>query len=192
MPGRFLILEEASQKTGGLLKVSCSHMSVADERNANGRVYPKAIWEREIGKLQESIGENRNIGSLDHPGDGLSRGADAAIRWSKIWMDGNVTKGEGYVLKTQKGLDLEALIRGGVTVDISSRAWGTLLKQKWKGQLAEIATEDLSIVTFDAVLGGSVSGAHLKAINEQRRMRAGEEARLTGDQIRQRELAGIS
>jgi len=51
-------------------------------------------------------------------------------------------------------------------VDISSRSWGSLVRGDWKGRQADIAADDLNLEAFDAVLGGSVRGAHIEAVNE--------------------------
>ena len=42
----------------------------ADLKNANGRIYPFAILEREIGKAQDKIKNRNMLGELDHPADG--------------------------------------------------------------------------------------------------------------------------
>lgn len=41
--------------------------STAEEKNRNGRVYPKKILEREVDKLRESIGNKTSLGELEHP-----------------------------------------------------------------------------------------------------------------------------
>lgn len=41
--------------------------STAELKNQNGRVYPKAILEREIGKLQEKVNNKTCLGELSHP-----------------------------------------------------------------------------------------------------------------------------
>ena len=140
-------------------------LSRADEVNGNGRVYPLKIWQREIEKLQPALREKRVLGAADHPADGNSKIEDCAILWERIFLDvdGKTTIGEGTILNTQKGRDLRALVEAGAMVDISSRAWGSLAKTEWKGKIAEVAQDALELVTFDAVLGGSVRNAHLSA-----------------------------
>jgi hypothetical protein len=184
-PVQFQILEEASTKTDGRLKVHAPKMSVADEPTGNGRVYPLAIWSREIKKLQEQIANGGLVGSADHPVDGLSRIRDAAINWTKIWMEGKETHGEGFVIPTAAGKDVEAVIRAGVAVDVSSRAWGSSLKRPWNGKVADVIGEDLDVQSFDLVLGGSVEDSRLVAINEQKIL-------LSKDQLHERRLVGLT
>lgn len=165
-PAVFTILDEEAGKP---VRIRCEHMSVADEINGNGRVYPFDTWSREIGKLQEKLAGNRLVGSADHPADGKSRitgEAAAAIKWEKLFMDGKTTVGEGVIVPTQAGKDLEALIRAGVVVDVSSRGFGSALERMVEGKRALVVQEDFELLTFDAVLGGSVSNAHLKAVAE--------------------------
>ena len=158
---KFQILERTS---AGRLKVA-GILSVADKRNGNGRVYPKAIWAKQIEKLQPALREKRLIGAADHPPDGVSKIEHAAILWDKIYLDtdGVTTKGEGYVLNTRAGTNLRALIEAGVPVDISSRGFGTLEKKTYNGESVDFAADDFDLVTFDCVLGGSVSGAEIRA-----------------------------
>lgn len=41
--------------------------STAEERNRNGRIYPKRILEREVDKLRENIANKSSLGELEHP-----------------------------------------------------------------------------------------------------------------------------
>lgn len=184
VPIHFEILEEASEHNGRRVKVRAAKMSLADEINSNGRVYPLTYWSREIKKLQEQVAQGSAVGSADHPLDGRSRIRDAAIRWTNIWLEGKETHGEGFVVQTAAGKDLEAVIRSGVAVDVSSRSWGSSLRRPWNGKVADVIQEDLDLVTFDVVLGGSVEGARLVAINEQKVL-------LSEDQLRERKLVGL-
>jgi len=38
-----------------------------DFKNANGRIYPRAIMERELNKYQQMVQDQNALGSLDHP-----------------------------------------------------------------------------------------------------------------------------
>jgi hypothetical protein len=41
--------------------------ATAEQKNRNGRIYPKAILEREVEKISQKMKENRLIGELSHP-----------------------------------------------------------------------------------------------------------------------------
>ena len=55
------------QKTAGGPLIMKGILQKAETLNQNGRVYPKAILEREIRNYQKFIQENRALGELDHP-----------------------------------------------------------------------------------------------------------------------------
>jgi hypothetical protein len=167
IPATFKILDEASStQKGQSVKIRCEHMSVADEVNGNGRLYPFETWSREIGKLQTKLESSQLVGAADHPEDGRSRITDAAIKWTAVGMNGKTTWGEGEIIPTAKGKDLEALVRSGVTVGISSRGYGSGVQRNMNGRMVTVVSEDFSLQTFDAVLGQSVEGAHLAVADE--------------------------
>ncbi len=167
-PAIFTLLDEnASTADGKPVRIRCEQMSVADEVNGNGRVYPYETWKREIDKLQEKLAQGRLVGSADHPADGRSKIGETSIKWEKLYMDGKTTVGEGVIVPTAVGKDLEALIRADVVVDVSSRGFGSALERMVNGQRALVVQEDFELLTFDAVLGGSVPNAHLAVVESE-------------------------
>jgi hypothetical protein len=60
------IIEEEKVKNGGKI-VLRGVIQRADTLNQNGRIYPKAVLERELRNYQKFIQERRAIGELDHP-----------------------------------------------------------------------------------------------------------------------------
>jgi outer membrane murein-binding lipoprotein Lpp len=171
MPVAFTILEEASAKNGGRMRIR-GVFAAADEINGNGRVYPEAIYDREIEKLKTLIAENRAFGEADHPGDGRSTIKNTAamlVGMEKQIVDGRkLYYGEAIVLNTEPGgKNLQEIIRAGGRPGTSSRAWGSLVKGNWQGKMADIVQEDLDLKTFDFVIGQSVKGAEVSQVSEQ-------------------------
>ena len=60
------VIEENMRKNGGKLLLR-GILQKADTLNQNGRVYPRAVLEREVRNYQKFINERRAIGELDHP-----------------------------------------------------------------------------------------------------------------------------
>lgn len=171
MPVAFTILEEASVKNGGRMRIK-GVFTVADEVNGNGRVYPEAILDREIEKVKKLIAEKRAFGEADHPGDGKSTIKNTAAMLTGIEKevaDGRkVYYGEAMVLNTEPGgKNLQEIIRAGGRPGVSSRAWGSLVKGSWQGKAADIVQEDLDLKTFDFVIGQSTKGAEITRFTEQ-------------------------
>lgn len=169
-PVEFTILEEASPKNGGRMRVK-GIFTVADEINGNGRVYREHILDREIEKLKELMAENRVFAEADHPEDGKSRISNTAAMLTGIEkqvIDGRkVYVGEAVVLNTSKGRDLQEIIRAGGRPGVSSRGWGSLIKGNWQGKVADIVQEDYTLKTFDFVIGQSTKDAEITQFFEQ-------------------------
>ena len=171
MPVALTILEESSSKNGGRMKVK-GIFTVADEINGNGRVYREHIIDREIEKLKPMMAENRVYGEADHPGDGKSTIKNTAAMLTGIdkqMVDGRkIYVGEAIVLNTEPGgKNLQEIIRAGGRIGVSSRAFGSLLKGNWQGKTADIVQEDLTLKTFDFVIGQSTKDAEISQVTEQ-------------------------
>jgi len=171
MPVAFTILEEASAKNGGRMRVK-GIFTVADEINGNGRVYREYILDREIEKLKPMMAENSVYGEADHPGDGKSTIKNTAAMLTGIEkgvLDGRkVYFGEATILNTEPGgKNLQEIIRAGGKIGLSSRAFGSVLKGNWQGKMADIVQEDLTLKTFDFVIGQSTKDAVVTQVTEQ-------------------------
>lgn len=130
----------------------------ADIATENGRVYPRPIWEREIRRMAQAMTERKVMGELDHPADGktlLSR-ASHLLTGLELRDDG-ILIGEAEVLDTAKGKDLQALLKSGAKIGVSSRGFGST-KPDSKGK--EVVQEDYRLATFDFVADPADSTAY--------------------------------
>lgn len=148
----------------------------ADERNANNRIYPKAILERETRKMRDRIAKGESIYmQADHPTDGTSRIGDttAILRNATFDPATNEVMGEAEIITTHKGNDLIQLINAGGGVGVSARGFGTTKPGEWAGNKGEIVQEDYQLLTYDFVVGQSTRGAIVSNFMEQARAQAG-------------------
>lgn len=127
-----------------------------NEKNNNGRIYPTAVLEGQLAKVQPLINERRLCGELDHPQNDTVKLSNASHLITKLEMKGNELIGEAEILRTPAGLTAKALIEGGVKIGISSRGMGTLSED---AQGNKIVNEDFRLVTFDLVADPSTRGA---------------------------------
>jgi hypothetical protein len=128
----------------------------ADEENNNKRIYPKALLEREISKLEESMKNRRLMGELDHPQHDSVKLSNVSHLITKLEAKGNEIIGEAEILDTPMGKVAKALIEGGVQIGISSRGMGTLSE----GQDGKrYVNEDFRLITWDLVADPSTRGA---------------------------------
>ncbi len=127
-----------------------------NEKNNNGRIYPTAVLESQLSKVQPLISERRLCGELDHPQNDTVKLSNASHLITKLDMKGNELIGEAEILKTPAGLTAKALVEGGVKIGISSRGMGTL-SEDHDGN--KVVNEDFRLVTFDLVADPSTRGA---------------------------------
>ena len=127
-----------------------------NEKNNNGRIYPTAVLESQLEKVQPLISERRLCGELDHPQNDTVKLSNASHLITKLEMKGDELIGEAEVLQTPAGLTAKALVEGGVKIGISSRGMGTL-SEDHDGN--KIVNEDFRLVTFDLVADPSTRGA---------------------------------
>jgi hypothetical protein len=127
-----------------------------NEKNNNGRVYPTAVLEGQLAKVQPMISERRLCGELDHPQNDTVKLSNASHLITKLEMKGDELIGEAELLNTPAGLTAKALVEGGVKIGISSRGMGTLSEDA-KGN--KVVNEDFRLVTFDLVADPSTRGA---------------------------------
>jgi len=148
------VLNEDSDK-GKVMKIR-GVFQRADEENNNGRIYPKALLEREITKLCESMKGRRLMGELDHPQHDSVKLSNVSHLITKLEAKGNEIVGEAEILNTPMGKVAKALIEGGVQIGISSRGMGTLSE----GQDGKrYVNEDFRLITWDLVADPSTRGA---------------------------------
>ncbi len=135
--------------------------------NRNGRVYPEKILKREAEKYKEMINRGMAISELNHPESSLIDLDRVSHSITEIWWEGNVLMGKIQLLTTpgfhERGIvsskgDVAAnMMRQGVTMGVSSRGVGSLVK---KGEQNEVQ-EDFELICFDLVSSPSTPGAYL-------------------------------
>lgn len=140
----------------------------AETPNRNKRVYPKALLEREINKLQPLIEGNRLVGELDHPDRLNMNYTNSSHKITKLYMEGNDVFGQIQLLNTPQGKVAQQLIKDGVVLGISSRGAGSLEEineiNSPYGDAKWIVNEDFSMVTFDIVPDESTVGSTMSLI----------------------------
>lgn len=124
----------------------------------NGRVYPKAIYEREVMKMTEAVERRRAFGELDHPADGKTKLTRAShiITSLKVEDDGRVV-GEAEILDTPNGRTLKAILEAGAEVGVSSRGFGST---KPGADGASVVGEDFVLRSFDFVADPAMKSAY--------------------------------
>ena len=147
-------VDESSKKEGPIKLEGLFQR--AETQNQNGRVYSKAILEREINKMRKILESRPIVGEIDHPSSQKINLDKVSHKIVELRMDGNEVYGRIETLTTPYGKILEALIRDGIKLGISSRGTGTLSESGNKISV----NDDYQMVTFDMVNDPSTQGAY--------------------------------
>ncbi len=140
-------------------------MQKANALNRNGRVYPKAILEREVNKYLEAVRDNSATGELDHPDSAIVSLSNISHKVIDLWWEGDTLYGKVQIAETDAGNTLKGLMKSEIKLGISSRGVGSVKSQG--GQ--DIVQDDFELIAFDFVSSPSTPGAWL--FRESRGMR---------------------
>ena len=142
--------------------------------NRNGRIYPEKILKREADKYKEMINRGMSISELNHPESSLIDLDRVDHLITDVWWEDNVLMGKIKLLTSpgfhERGIisskgDVAAnMMRQGVTMGVSSRGVGSLVK---KGEQNEVQ-DDFELICFDLVSSPSTPGAYLYLNKEDR------------------------
>ena len=157
----FMIFEyedvQPSKSSDGIVTMK-GIIQKAQQPNANNRIYPRPILEREDAKYQELIGERRALGELDHPDSPIVQLENVSHLVTETKWDRDDLLGTVEVLDTPKGQILEKLIGRDIKLGISSRGLGSTSRTNEGYDMVE---DDFNLVCYDMVSNPSTSGAYM-------------------------------
>jgi|TARA_R110002153_G_scaffold75892_1_gene195755 hypothetical protein len=135
----------------------------ADQKNRNGRNYPKAIMEKAVGKyVTEQVSKGRAVGELNHP-EGPTINLDkVSHRITDLNFEGNNVMGKALILDTPMGKIVKGLLDGGVQLGVSTRGMGSLENRNGVMEVKD----DFVLSTIDIVQDPSAPNAFVNGIME--------------------------
>ena len=157
--------------------------------NNNKRIYPRALWEREVAKYQTQI-ENGTINTLmewEHPKGRLTVDPKNAVaKITKLWIEGDYVMGEAVIFDTPQAETIKSMIRHGVKISVSSRASGSVG--------ADRVVSNFNLITFDIVTNPSDQSATMSGVFESEDLedlpiREEDEAIHTTENLEDNEMA---
>jgi len=162
-------IDESIKDNNGKLVVK-GVLQRAESKNQNGRVYPREVLLKEVGKyLEHQVTERRALGELDHPESSVVNLNNASHNIIEMHWDGDDLLGTVEVLSTPAGNILKELFKSGIKLGISSRGLGSVETIKEDGQGEEDTVEvqpDFELIAFDFVSNPSTQGAFMRPVNE--------------------------
>lgn len=140
--------------------------STIGEKNRNGRIYPRPIWESEISNYQENF-ENGSINTLmewEHPSRTNVDPMQAVAKIESLKIEGNYVMGEAVLLNNEKAQQLKSLIDNGIKISVSSRGVGNVRNG---------IVEDFKLITYDLVSDPSDYNATMNGVCESYQLNEG-------------------
>ena len=157
------VLRESKERPGVYEVEGVMQRAVAE--NQNGRVYSKAILEREASKYIKEFVDNGNaFGELDHPETPVVSLKNASHIVKQLYWKGNDLMGKIELLNTPAGNIVKEIVKAGHTIGISSRGTGSVTQTN-EGQLE--VQPDFELVCWDFVSNPSTHGAFMNPVSLQ-------------------------
>lgn len=136
----------------------------ADQKNRNGRVYPRAIMEGQLNNYnQVFIQKNRALGELGHPTSPTVNLDRASHNIVSLKMEGVNVYGKAKLLDTPCGTIAKTLIDEGIQLAVSSRGLGSV---KLDESGSNIVQSDFYLAAVDLVADPSAPSAFVNGILE--------------------------
>ena len=135
-----------------------------DIKNRNGRIYPSATLENEMGRYQkEFIETKRALGELGHPDGPQINGDRVSHLITEMRRDGNDFYGKAKILSTPMGEIVKSLLDEGVKIGVSTRGLGSV--KAGRDGVMEVQ-KDFHLSTVDIVTDPSAPNAFVNGIME--------------------------
>lgn len=146
----------------------------------NNRFYSKNLWERAIKNSLPKLEGKRMMGTIGHDqkidDKALSEGKISHIV-TNLWItEDNVGMGEILILGTDSGRQLNALLRAGVPMPVSSRAFGKITKRNEGKDIVD--PESFHLETFDFVLNPGVKSAYTTVVEHNSQTEPQEDQKM--------------
>lgn len=145
----------------------------AGVKNANGRIYPRPILEKQVELYQERIKEKRAIGECNHPDSSTIDLGRISHNIIELHWEGNTVVGQmelnlshGFVKQgicSTLGDTVANLLLNGYKIGVSSRGVGSV-EQKL-GVL--MVGDDFELICWDVVADPSTPGSYIGASAEE-------------------------
>jgi len=135
----------------------------AEQKNRNGRIYPRGIMENAVNKyVTEQVSQKRAVGELNHP-DGPTVNLDRVSHLiTDLRFEANDVIGKASILDTPMGRIVKGLLEGGVKLGVSTRGMGSLEERSG----AMFVKNDFILSTIDIVQDPSAPAAFVNGIME--------------------------
>lgn len=135
----------------------------SNQKNRNGRVYPRSVMEGAMGQYGEMITTKKALGELGHPqGPQINLDRVSHLVTEMKW-DGDNLVGRAKILDTPNGRIVQNFIDEGIQIGVSTRGLGTV--KATKGGINEVQN-DFRMAAVDIVADPSAHDAWVQGLYE--------------------------
>ena len=157
------LITEANERGGRSYFIEGVFMQ-AEQKNRNGRVYPKKIMAREVDRyVKENVNQNRAYGELGHPSGPTINLERVSHMIKEIREDGNNYIGRAKIMDTPYGNIVKNLMEEGARLGVSTRGMGSL---KERNGFMEVQDDFHLATAGDIVADPSAPDAFVHGIME--------------------------
>ena len=157
------LITEANERGGRSYFIEGVFMQ-AEQKNRNGRVYPKSIMAREVERyVRENVNQNRAYGELGHPSGPTINLERVSHMIKEIREDGNNYIGRAKIMETPYGNIVKSLMDDGARLGVSTRGMGSL---KERNGFMEVQDDFHLATAGDIVADPSAPDAFVHGIME--------------------------
>ncbi len=158
-------INEATGKTEKVYKVK-GIFSTIGEKNRNGRIYPRELWESEVNKYQSNLssGSINCLMEWEHPARTNVDPMKAVGKINSLKIDGKYVIGEAILLNNPQANQLKSLIDNGVKISVSSRGTGSVHNG---------VVDSFNLITYDFVPNPSDYNATMNGMCESHQLNEG-------------------
>lgn len=155
--------------------------STIAERNRNGRIYPRHLWEAAVSKYQDTLksGAINRLMEWEHPPRNTVDPMQAVAAIDSLRIEGNRVIGEATIFDNEKGNQLKNLIDNGIKISVSSRGTGKV----GNGGVVE----KFDLITYDLVSAPSDRNGTMDGVCESAESylltESGEFKQITAEEV---------
>ena len=133
-----------------------------EEKNRNGRIYPKSVMEGSVDKyINDYVKQRRALGELSHPNHPNVDIKDAAFIIESLVWQGNNVNGKARILNNVNGNILKSLAEANFNTGMSTRGLGDVTTRSGTDYI-----DKYLLTAVDAVDQPSAKSCYVKAMNE--------------------------
>ena len=158
---------EEDPKTGKKSVYIEGIMLQTEIKNKNGRIYPKAIMQKEVKRYTKNfINQKRAYGELGHPEGPTINLERTSHLITELKEDGNNFVGRAKILSTPMGEIVKSLLADGARLGVSSRGMGSLKSSNTKDGVQMVQSDFQLATAADIVADPSAPDAFVNGVME--------------------------